>query len=52
MSYERLTQQSQRLQEEIDALCGQAQAIDAEEDARLGADIRGDEMPDELAHRT
>lgn len=51
MSYDRLKQQSQRLQEEIDALCTQAHDIDAEEDARLGVDIRGDEMPEELTHR-
>lgn len=51
MSYDRLKQQSRRLQEEIDDLCGQAQAVDAEEDARLGIDVRGDEMPEELAHR-
>lgn len=51
MSYDRMTQEEQRLQQEIDELFQQAQSIDAEEDARHGKDRAGEEIPEELARR-
>jgi transposase len=50
MSYDRMTVEEARLQQEIDALLQQAQAADDAEDAQHG-DRRGDELPDELADR-
>ncbi len=51
MSYGRMQEEEQRLAEEIERLLGQAQAEDAAEDAQLGPERRGDELPAELAHR-
>lgn len=51
MSYDRMTQEEQRLQQEIDDLLQQAQFTDEEEDARHGKDRTGEELPDELARR-
>ncbi|MFU8807461.1 MAG: isocitrate lyase/phosphoenolpyruvate mutase family protein, partial [Bradymonadaceae bacterium] len=51
MSYQRMQQEEQRLSDEIASMCRQAGDVDAAEDARFGADRRGDEVPDELAHR-
>jgi transposase len=51
MSYDRMTSEEQRLQQEIDDLLSQAQAADAAEDEQHGADLRGDELPAELARR-
>ena len=51
MSYQRLQAEEIRLQEEIEALCYRAADVDAAEDAQLGLTRRGDELPDELAHR-
>ena len=39
------------LEKEITAMVSEAAAHDAEEDARYGADRRGDELPDGLRHR-
>jgi len=50
MSYDRMTREEERLQQEIDELLAKAQAADAAEDAQHG-DRRGDELPDELADR-
>ena len=50
MSYDRMTSEEQRLQQEIDDLLSQAQAADAAEDEQHG-DLRGDELPAELARR-
>lgn len=50
MSYDRMTEEVTRLQEEIDQLLAQAEAADDTEDDQFG-DHRGDEMPDELARR-
>jgi transposase len=50
MSYDRMTSEEQRLQQEIDELLRQAQAADDAEDAQHG-DRRGDELPAELARR-
>jgi transposase len=50
MSYERMQEEEKRLRREIRGLLAQAEATDAEEDARHG-DRRGDELPEELARR-
>ena len=57
MSYERMGPRERQLQEEIDQLrvraaelIGEAEVIDAAEDAQFG-ELRGDELPDELARR-
>ena len=51
MSYDRMVAEEKRLQAEIDELLKQAQAADDAEDAELGRDNRGDELPDELSRR-
>ena len=58
MSYERMVRAEAQLEAEIAALRKQvgalladAERVDAEEDARFGADRRGDELPAELQRR-
>jgi transposase len=51
MSYGRMRQDETRLREQIAALTAQAEATDAAEDAALGSDVRGDELPAELQRR-
>ena len=51
MSYDRMTAEEERLQQEIDELLKQAQAADEAEDEQHGSDRRGDELPAELARR-
>src|SRR5215210_722570 len=51
MSYGRMRQEETRLREQIAALTAQAAATDAAEDAALGPDVRGDELPAELQRR-
>jgi len=51
MSYGRMKSDEKRLQEEIEALMRKAEQVDADEDAEYGADMRGDELPEELRHR-
>src|SRR5215472_2311682 len=51
MSYGRMQEDEKRLTDEVRRLLAQAEATDAEEDARYGADRRGDELPAELARR-
>jgi transposase len=51
MSYGRMRQEETRLREQIAALTAQAEATDAAEDAALGRDVRGDELPAELQRR-
>ena len=51
MSYGRIAKEERRLRGEIEALLAAAGAADAAEDARLGADVRGDELPAELRRR-
>src|SRR3954452_17895500 len=58
MSYGRMVSKQAQLEPEIaairanaQALLGDAERIDAEEDGRLGADRRGDELPEELQRR-
>ena len=58
MSYGRMREREQQLQAEIAALrrqitgvLAEAEQVDVAEDARFGADRRGDELPAELARR-
>ncbi len=51
MSYGRMVTREQELTAEVDAILAEAERIDAEEDARLGADNRGDALQGELARR-
>ena len=51
MSYDRMQEEERRLEGEIEALLRQADAADTAEDARLGAEVRGDELPAELRRR-
>ncbi len=51
MSYERMKEKQQAIRAEVRALLAQAEATDAAEDARYGADRRGDELPEELQRR-
>ena len=51
MSYGRMTEQEAALQAEIAELLRRAEQADRDEDARYGADRRGDELPAELARR-
>jgi transposase len=51
MSYGRLVEKQKVLAAEVTELLGEAQDIDAAEDARFGKDKRGDELPAELARR-
>ena len=51
MSYGRMAKEERRLRGEIEARLAAAGAADAAEDARLGAAVRGDELPAELRRR-
>jgi transposase len=51
MSYGRMSEQEAALQAEIAELLRRAEQADRDEDARYGADRRGDELPAELARR-
>jgi transposase len=51
MSYERMGEAEKKLQEEVQALLGEAARVDAEEDGKYGKGKRGDELPAELARR-
>jgi transposase len=58
MSYERMVKKEQQLEAEIaqlranvDALLGEAEQVDAQEDRQFGAERRGDELPEELQRR-
>lgn len=51
MSYERMCEEEKRLAEEVKALLAHAAAIDEQEDEKYGAEVRGDELPEELARR-
>ncbi len=50
MSYDRMTSEVERLQQEVDQLLAQAEAEDENDDNQFG-NLRGDEIPDELARR-
>jgi transposase len=51
MSHDRMVEKEKQLKAEVQQLLEQAEAADAEEDARHGKDRRGDELPEELARR-
>lgn len=51
MSYGRMKQEIARLEEEVEQLLAQAEAVDSAEDERYGVGNRGDELPEELRHR-
>ena len=51
MSYGRMREKQRQLRDEVKDLLAQAEAADAAEDARFGADRRGDELPAELQRR-
>ena len=51
MSYGRMGEEERRLEGEIEALLNRARDTDAEEDARFGESLRGDELPEELRRR-
>jgi len=51
MSYERMSEAEQKLEQEVAQLLAQAQAVDASEDRQYGPGRRGDELPAELAQR-
>ena len=51
MSYGRMREEETRLRAQIAALTAQAEASDAAEDAALGPDVRGDELPAERQRR-
>lgn len=51
MSHDRMLEKEKQLKAEVKQLLEQAEAADAEEDARHGKDRRGDELPAELARR-
>jgi transposase len=51
MSYGRMRTEEAALEQEVQTLLRQAEAVDRDEDARHGADRRGDELPAELARR-
>ena len=51
MSYSRMKQEEARLKSEIDKLLDRAEEQDRIEDERYGLDVRGDELPKELARR-
>ena len=51
MSYDRMKRVEARLRAEVQALLARAGEVDAEEDARLGEAVRGDELPEKLERR-
>ena len=51
MSYDRMREKEKQLKAEVKQLLEQAEAADAEEDARYGKERRGDELPAELERR-
>ena len=51
MSYKRMCEAEEKLEQEVEALLQEAQQIDAEEDAKYGKGRRGDEIPGDLARR-
>jgi len=51
MSYQRMLEETERLQNEIEALTQKAQEADAAEDRELGANRRQEDLPRELAFR-
>jgi transposase len=52
MSYGRMKKEDERLSRLVDEMLDEAERLDQDEDARFGADRRGDELPEELANAT
>lgn len=51
MSYGRMSETEKKLEEEVMRLLAEAQRVDAEEDAKYGKGVLGDELPKELQRR-
>jgi len=51
MSYARMREKERELEAEVEALLARARDTDAQEDARFGESLRGDELPEELRRR-
>lgn len=51
MSYARITEKEKELAEEVEKMLRKAESVDAEEDARYGKGVRGDELPEEFKIR-
>jgi hypothetical protein len=51
MSYGRMRTEEARLEQEVQSLLREAEAVDAQEDEHYGRERRGDELPAELARR-
>ena len=51
MSYGRMREKERALEAEVEALLSRARDTDAQEDARFGESLRGDELPEELRRR-
>jgi transposase len=51
MSYERMGEQEKVIRQEVKEMLAQAEAVDAEEDARYGKECAGNELPEELQRR-
>jgi len=51
MSYGRMKEKEKQIRAEVRRMLEQAEAVDAEEDARYGKDQHGDELPAELRRR-
>jgi transposase len=51
MSYGRMEEKEKQIRAEVKQLLAQAEAVDQEEDGRLGPGVRGDELPAELQRR-
>jgi transposase len=51
MSYRRMGEEEARLAAEVAAMLRRAEEADAADDARYGADVSGDELPEELRRR-
>jgi transposase len=51
MSYKRMCETEEKLEQEVEALLQEAQQVDADEDAKYGKGRRGDEIPGDLARR-
>jgi transposase len=51
MSYGRMSETEKKLEEEVRRLLEEAERVDAEEDAKFGKGVLGDELPKELQRR-
>ena len=51
MSYKRMCETEEKLEQEVEALLQDAQQVDADEDAKYGKGRRGDEIPGDLGRR-